>query len=74
MSIEQSAGALVITGKHIGLYRLLSLKAGLSLECKGLKMSRGRSCYAIVKSEFGFRGNKERVLAQLCKHIEEWDG
>jgi len=36
----------------------------LKLEVLGMKR-RGRSVYAIVKDEFGLRGNKKRVLEQL---------
>ena len=50
--------------------RVLALKGMLKLETKGLTR-RGRSAYSIVKSEFGFRGNKEKVLAQLDKWCEE---
>ena len=32
---------------------------------------RGRSAYAIVKEEFGFKGNKKKVLSQLEELIEE---
>lgn len=62
----------IITGEsNIANARILTLRAGLKLETKGLKISRGRSCYAIVKEEFGFKGNKQSVLEQLNKCIEE---
>ena len=51
--------------------RVLALKSALSLETKGMKMSRGRSAYAIVKEEFGFKGSKEKVYRQLQRYI--WD-
>ena len=61
---------MFITGKdNIALYRLLTLKAALKLECLGMKHSQG-SVYALVKREFGFKGNKASVLAQLTAHIE----
>ncbi len=53
---------------QIAMYRLLALKGALKLEIKGLKHSQG-SVYALVKKEFGFKGNKQRVLAQLEEHI-----
>jgi hypothetical protein len=34
-------------------------------------MSRGISAYAIIKREFGFKGNKARVLEQLTAFIDE---
>jgi len=58
------------TPQQINAFRLRTLARGLRLEINGLKMSRGRSCYSIVKSEFGFKGNKQSVLDQLLNHIE----
>lgn len=54
----------------IAFFRILSLKAALKLECKGMSR-RGTSAYKIVKDEFGFKGNKEQVLAQLLAYIDE---
>ena len=52
------------------MYRLLALKGALSLECKGLKHSRG-SVYALIKREFGLRGNKQRsVIRFLMSYVE----
>ena len=51
--------------------RILTLRSALKLELKGLKMSRGISAYAIIKREFGFKGNKARVLEQLNAFIDE---
>lgn len=53
----------------IAMFRILALKSALKLECKGLKHSQG-SVYALVKREFGFKGNKARVLEQLVAHID----
>jgi hypothetical protein len=44
-------------------YRMLTLLAGLRLEVRGLRM-KGRSCYQIVKAEFGLTGNRRQVLEQ----------
>ena len=44
--------------------RIAVLVGALKLEVLGMKR-RGRSVYAIVKDEFGLRGNKKRVLEQL---------
>ena len=51
-------------------YRTLALKSALSLEIKGMKR-RGRSAYAMVKDEFGFRGNKQKVFDQLQEYVDE---
>tara|TARA_Y100000034_G_scaffold125913_1_gene176351 strand:- start:594 stop:794 length:201 start_codon:yes stop_codon:yes gene_type:complete len=50
--------------------RLITLKHALKLEVLGMKR-RGRSVYSIVKSEFGFRGSKQRVFDQLVQMIDE---
>jgi hypothetical protein len=49
--------------EHIQQFRMLTLLAGLRLEVRGLRM-KGRSCYQIVKSEFGLTGNRRQVLEQ----------
>ena len=52
-------------------FRLLSLQKGLKLELKGLKVSRGISCYKIIKEEFNLKGNKQKVLDQYTKILED---
>jgi len=67
--IEDVGGGVVITGKDdIAFFRLLTLRSGLHLETLGMHHSRG-SIYALVKREFGFKGTKTKVLAQLDAHI-----
>jgi len=53
-------------------YRMLTLRAGLRLEVKGLRRS-GRSFYAIIKKEFGLKGNRENVLAQFDEMLAPID-
>tara|TARA_R110000744_G_scaffold52201_2_gene111946 strand:- start:197 stop:388 length:192 start_codon:yes stop_codon:yes gene_type:complete len=55
---------MVIQGDQIGLARLMTLKKMLKLEVRGMQRS-GRSAYSIIKSEYGFRGSKQKVLDQL---------
>lgn len=56
------------TPEDIAFVRVLALKGALKLETLGMK---GRvSAYAIVKREFGFKGNKASVLAQLTEYVE----
>ena len=62
-----SDGSITATGKGVNLYRMLAIKSGLKLELTGLRLTRGRSCYSIVKSEFGLRGNKRKVYEAFCK-------
>ncbi len=54
----------VLTGHQIEAARLLTLRQMLKLEMKGMHR-RGRSAYAILKSEYGFKGTRERVLSEL---------
>lgn len=61
---------IIVGLSNVERVRLLSLKAGLKLEVLGMRRS-GKSIYAIVKSEFGFKGNRQRVLNQLTKYIAE---
>lgn len=62
----------IITGKdNIKMFRLLSLKQGLKLEMKGMRVSRGRTCYSVIKDEFNLKGNKQKVLEQFENIIEE---
>ena len=62
---------IVLTGNQIKMARALTLRAALKLEIIGLKRSRGPSAYAIIKSEFNLKGNKERVLDQLNQILEK---
>jgi len=37
---------------------------------KGMQVSRGRTCYSIIKDELGLRGNRQKVLDQLEEMLE----
>lgn len=60
----------VLTGEGITFARLATLKAMLKLEIKGLKRSRGRTAYSILKG-MGYKGSRERVLKQVEADVEE---
>lgn len=65
----------IISGKNIGIFRLATLISGCKLEAKGLKMSRGVSCYAILKRELGLKGNRDKVIAQaeeIKANVANW--
>jgi len=65
MPIEQSAGGVIITGESIMHYRLLTMIQGLKSEIRGFKLtSKGRTCYSLLKSQYGLKGNREKVLTQ----------
>ena len=62
-------GFVAYTKDNINFFRLLSLRGALKLEIIGMKRS-GRSVYSIIKEEFGFKGSKRSVLADLEELIE----
>jgi len=69
--IEQHEdGGMTITGDSIELYRLITLMQAIKLEIKGLKF-RGGSVTARVKREFGFKGNRQKVLDQLTAYTQK---
>jgi hypothetical protein len=57
------------TKEDLEMYNLLRIKGALKLEVAGMKHSSGKSVYAYVKRQFGFKGSKESVLQQLIDHI-----
>ena len=62
--------AILDTSEQIHNFRYVTLLKGLELELKGLRMNRGRTAYSIIKEEFGFKGNKERVHKQFKELLE----
>jgi len=52
----------------IAHFRMKTLRGALKLEILGMKR-KGRTVYSIVKEEFGFKGNKRKVLEQLENEI-----
>jgi hypothetical protein len=58
-----------ITGPQIPEFRKRVLYRGLKLELTGMRLSRGRSCYSIIKDEFNLKGSRQSVLDQFEKLI-----
>lgn len=52
-----------LTGQQIEAARILTLRAMLKLELKGLSKSRGPTAYSTLKM-MGLKGTREKVLAQ----------
>ena len=65
--------SIVITEEQMPIARLIALRTGVKLEgkAKGMKMTRGRSCMARVKSEFGWSGNRETIIQKLRKCMKD---
>lgn len=56
----------VLTGHQIDDARRLTLRAMLKLELMGMHISRGRpTAYSTLKSVYGYKGSREKVLAEL---------
>lgn len=53
----------------IALYRLITLRSALRLECAGMRAGK-INAYAIVKRELGFKGSRARVLDQLDAYVD----
>ena len=73
MAIEiNEGGSITITGDSINVYRLLTIRQGLKAEAMGMRLtSRAPSCLSIVKKEFGFKGNLQKVTAQYEAMLRE---
>ena len=53
-----------LMGTKIDMAQLLTLRAMLKLELKGLSRSRAPSAYSMLK-KMGYKGTRQEVLAQL---------
>ena len=59
------------TPEKIDMFRFLSLRSALKLECLGMKRG-GQTAYSIIKAEYGFKGDKKSVLQQMEQIIKEF--
>ena len=53
------------TSEQIQMAKYLTMRSGLKLEIQGLQLTRGVSCYKLIKDTFGLKGNKQKVLDQF---------
>jgi hypothetical protein len=60
---------MMYAGKdQTNLFRMKTLLAGLRIEITtGMKLTRGRSAYSIIKSQYGLRGNKASIYNQFIQ-------
>jgi hypothetical protein len=60
---------MMYAGKdQTNLFRMKMLLVGLRTEATtGMKLTRGRSCYSIIKSQYGLKGNKASVYNQFIQ-------
>ena len=59
------------TPEQIEMFRYKTLLKGLRLETLGMQMSRGRSCYSIIKQEFGLKGSKQKGFDQFKLMLDQ---
>jgi len=62
--------AAISDPNKIALFRLCTLRTALRLEINGMRSS-GRSAYATLKTEYGYRGNRAAVLAAVMADIAQ---
>jgi hypothetical protein len=53
------------TPEQINMFQQRVLLKGLKMELRGMRLSRGRSCYSIIKQEYGLKGTKQSVYDQF---------
>jgi hypothetical protein len=59
------------TPEQIATYRLAALRTALRLELKGMRVSKGPTAYSILRSQYGYKGKREAVLAQVTADVED---
>ena len=59
------------TPEKIAGFRMLTLWSALKLEIIGMRASRGRTAFSIIKKEFNLKGNKMKVLEQYNEILIE---
>ena len=57
--------------EQIQMARYLTMRSGLKLEIQGMRLTRGVSCYKLIKDTFGLKGNKQKVLDQFEDLLRE---
>lgn len=57
--------------EQIQMAKYLTMRSGLKLEIQGLRLTRGLSCYKLIKDTFGLKGNKQKVLDQFEDLLRE---
>jgi hypothetical protein len=62
---------MLTTPKQIHAFRIATLISGLKLEIRGLSVSRGRSCYSILKDEMALTGTRPVVRAAAQEILEK---
>jgi len=61
--------AEILTGQQIPKCRLIVMRKGIEMEIGGFARFEGRSCWAIVKEQFGWTGNRKTIINKLTELI-----
>lgn len=69
--IESTPSGTVITGEHIELFRLLSIRGAVKLECSGMRLSRGRSALSMAKAITGLKTNDRMKQIAALENMAE---
>lgn len=59
------------TPEQIEAYRLATLRTGLRIELRGMRMTRGRTCYAMLK-DMGFTGTRNKVFTDVTIILDKY--
>ena len=70
--MESTTHIVLDTPAQINALRAQMLRIGLESEIRGFRLitNKARSAYTIIKSELGFKGNRQRVYAQYVLWME----
>ena len=70
--MESTTITVLDTPAQINAFRAHMLRIGLESEIKGMRLTnKGSTCYATIKRELGFKGNKRKVYAQYVLWMEQ---
>lgn len=63
---------MLLIGKEVKMFALLSMRTRLELEIKGYK-GHGKTMYSTIKKTYGFKGSRESVLKQFSEYIKNFE-
>jgi glucose-6-phosphate dehydrogenase assembly protein OpcA len=69
MPVEVSSSGVIFTGEDgVNLYRMATIIMGMKAEMRGMRLTskaKAPSCFTIARREFGLRGSKEKIFADM---------
>lgn len=67
-TVVHPGGGVSMGPDGVKMYRILTIKSGMELEMKGIRLTRkAPSCFTIARKEFGLKGNKRKLYEQFCR-------